>query len=157
MKIFEITGPRSIEKSREISGEVPSASSVDFRNMLDEEMNQGVALDSDAGMAAGKVAADSAVAPVVASSDLSAVHGDDMQGISEAVGLVLDKIANIAGNKNRDLKEIEGVINSLSSEAEGLRDKTSALPESHPLRRISDEFKVLAYVESIKWKRGDYV
>jgi hypothetical protein len=31
------------------------------------------------------------------------------------------------------------------------------LPEEHPLRRIADELNILTYVESVKWRRGDYI
>jgi len=45
----------------------------------------------------------------------------------------------------------------MNREMEGLGDRLEALPSEHPLRRMGEEIRVLAYVESVKWNRGDYL
>jgi hypothetical protein len=54
-------------------------------------------------------------------------------------------------------KQTDGIISRINSEVAGLQDKLSSLPEEHPLKEMAEELNVMAYMESVKWKRGDYM
>jgi len=54
-------------------------------------------------------------------------------------------------------RELEGQLEALAQEAEGLRGRFEDLPQDHELRLLAEEIQVLTYVESIKWRRGDYL
>ena len=54
-------------------------------------------------------------------------------------------------------KEINGLIDQINAQAAGLDDKMSGLPADHQLRNLAEELKVNAYMESLKWNRGDYL
>ncbi|MFP5213452.1 MAG: hypothetical protein ACLGPL_08745 [Acidobacteriota bacterium] len=89
--------------------------------------------------------------------------GNDAAGASEALSTLqasLDKLESVGqtlASGSADLKQVDGTINSLSDEVNGIQDSIQSLAEDDPLRQIGDEASVLAYVESIKWKRGDYL
>lgn len=58
---------------------------------------------------------------------------------------------------NADLKSMGRAIDGLSKEAHMFSESTKDLPSGHPLRQAAEELNVLAYVESLKWNRGDYL
>jgi hypothetical protein len=69
----------------------------------------------------------------------------------------LDGIAASLEKGTPDLRRIEQIISELGAEARRLEERTAALPGAHPLRTVSNELNVLAFVEEVKWRRGDYV
>jgi hypothetical protein len=54
-------------------------------------------------------------------------------------------------------KTVDDAVHRLTAQAAELRHATETMPADHPLHQIADEVSVLATVESIKWKRGDYL
>lgn len=58
---------------------------------------------------------------------------------------------------NKSPKEINSLIEQINQQAAGLDDKVSGLPANSQLRDLAEETKVTAYMESMKWKRGDYL
>jgi hypothetical protein len=55
------------------------------------------------------------------------------------------------------MKSVKAAIGDLAASAGELQESVTGLPETHPLRRIAEELSILAHVESIKYKRGDYL
>lgn len=55
------------------------------------------------------------------------------------------------------LKNVEAAIDDLTAGAEELQQSVASLPENHQLRQMADELAVLAHVESVKYRRGDYL
>ncbi|MGC9195960.1 MAG: hypothetical protein ACP5IL_10965 [Syntrophobacteraceae bacterium] len=60
-------------------------------------------------------------------------------------------------NASKSPKEINSLIERINGQAAGLDDKMSGLPADSPLRDLAEETKVTAYMESLKFKRGDYL
>ena len=52
-------------------------------------------------------------------------------------------------------RRVEETLRGLSEAAEDLSGAISRLPEDHPLRRMAEELRVLAFMEETKWRRGD--
>jgi len=81
--------------------------------------------------------------------------------LSETLGAVVENLDRLARELESPCairpKRAEALLQSLSTEADRLGEETRSLPEGHPLRRISDELRIMAYVESVKWNRGDYL
>jgi hypothetical protein len=69
----------------------------------------------------------------------------------------LDKVGQLLGDTSVTPGRVDAAIRGLSTQAEELQDAMKELPPKHPLQRIATEVSVLATVESIKWKRGDYL
>jgi hypothetical protein len=55
------------------------------------------------------------------------------------------------------LKNVASAIGDLCTGAEGLQQSVASLPEGHFLRQMADELAVMAHVESVKYRRGDYL
>ena len=80
------------------------------------------------------------------------------QAISALDGVLtqFDSLKN-ALQGNQSPKEINALIEQINAQTAGLDDKMSGLPADHQLRDMAEELKVTAYMESLKWKRGDYL
>lgn len=55
------------------------------------------------------------------------------------------------------LRNVGVAIDDLCSGAEGLQQSVASLPHTHLLRQMADELSVLAHVETVKYRRGDYL
>jgi hypothetical protein len=69
----------------------------------------------------------------------------------------LEKLQLALQEPKEGLKKVEAAIGDLSTGAEELQQNVVSLPENHPLRQMADELAVLAHVESVKYRRGDYL
>ncbi|MBC7357759.1 MAG: hypothetical protein H5U10_04380 [Desulfacinum sp.] len=67
-----------------------------------------------------------------------------------------DLAEQLSGNAAR-LKDVGRRLEDLGASAEEAWKAAQELAPDHPLRRIAEEARVVAYVESIKWGRGDYL
>lgn len=55
------------------------------------------------------------------------------------------------------LRSVGAAVDDLRAGAEELQQSVASLPENHQLRQMADELAVLAHVESVKYRRGDYL
>jgi hypothetical protein len=69
----------------------------------------------------------------------------------------MDRYAVALGDETRSLKDIAPLADDLGQAADRLTRLSGKLRESDPLKGLSDEAAVLATVEAMKFKRGDYV
>ncbi|MDR2935201.1 MAG: hypothetical protein LBV70_04895 [Candidatus Adiutrix sp.] len=69
----------------------------------------------------------------------------------------MDRYAVALGDEDRTLKDIAPLADDLGQEADRLSRLSLKLKESDPLKGLSNEAAVLATVEAMKFKRGDYV
>ncbi len=67
-----------------------------------------------------------------------------------------DSLKN-ALQQNMSPKAINSLIEQINAQTAGLDEKLSGLPADHKLRGMAEDLKVTAYMESLKWKRGDYL
>ncbi len=78
----------------------------------------------------------------------------------EALTGVLDRLTDMCSQgvgTAQDLEAMAQGITDLGHAADEVLRRTQSLAEDHPARRIAAEARVLAYVESVKWRRGDYL
>lgn len=69
----------------------------------------------------------------------------------------LEKLQLALEDPKEGLRAVAASIGDLSASAEELQERTTGLPADHPLRPMADELSVLAHVEAIKFRRGDYL
>jgi len=69
----------------------------------------------------------------------------------------LEKLQLALQDSKGGLKTVAASIGDLSASAGELQESVTGLPADHPLRQMADELSVLAHVESIKHRRGDYL
>lgn len=69
----------------------------------------------------------------------------------------MDEYASALGDSSRSLRDIEPLADNLKKTAGELAELSRRLPEGDPLKGLSNDAAVLATVEAMKFKRGDYV
>jgi hypothetical protein len=69
----------------------------------------------------------------------------------------LEKLQLALEDPKEGLETVAASIGDLSASAGALQERATVLPADHPLRQMADELSVLAHVESIKYRRGDYL
>lgn len=163
MKVQELTGGPAIQKGSDVAREKASVKSNAFQDLLTEELDRKTDLEKDEGISLGGAGVMNAPVGMYSESSAAiyAYKGDDDMGMTtDAIHSLsggLDVIDRSIGSGDASLKTVGEMIERLSQEAEGFRKGVDRLPSDHPLRQLSDQVGVLAYVESVKWKRGDYL
>jgi len=69
----------------------------------------------------------------------------------------MDRYALALGDESRTLKDIAPLADNLGQAADRLSRLSLDLKESDPLKGLAGEAAVLATVEAMKFKRGDYI
>jgi hypothetical protein len=69
----------------------------------------------------------------------------------------MDRYALALGDESRTLKDLAPLADDLGQAADRLSRLSQGLKESDPLKGLSNEAAVLATVEAMKFKRGDYI
>jgi hypothetical protein len=161
MKIGELTGGQAIQEGSDVLKKKTSVGSSEFQDLLTEELNTKTGSEKDSGIALEGI--DPMNIPVSMYPQWNgSVHADNTVGggmTAEAVlslSANLDAIERSIGDSKGNLKTIDRMLESLSREAEGFEKNIASLSDEHPLRQLGEQLSVLAYVESVKWKRGDY-
>lgn len=77
--------------------------------------------------------------------------------VLDAVLSRLDTYQEALGQTNLPLKQLSGLVQSLEQDSQRLQTLAHNLPDSSPLKQVMEEAAALAYTESVKFNRGDYV
>jgi hypothetical protein len=85
-----------------------------------------------------------------------ATNEEVTQEVQEALNL-LESYAVALGDPNNTLKDLAPMAEELSLSADSLNKLSKSLKNEDPLKSITDETATIAAVESLKFKRGDYV
>ncbi|ROR01918.1 hypothetical protein [Desulfosoma caldarium] len=124
-----------------------------FGDLLHQEVN-GFA-QSSAVAAAGPSKGDG-----IAVTEAPTIDAWTASPAMQAMGEALERLAAMCSNGlggSRDLRAMGQMLTNLGQAAEEILQCTETLQDDHPVRQMAQEARVLAYVESIKWHRGDYV
>lgn len=156
MKIMEAGGQQAVQGTTEVRDKKADKGGMDFSALLDGELTTG----SDA--AAGTVESAGAVDSIALNQSIgmSIVDGAGYSNVADAIeGQLgkLDEMGTALQDESVSLKKVDAMLTDLSEEAKSLDSSLEGLPQEHPLRQIGDELNVLTYVESVKWRRGDYL
>lgn len=159
MKVGDVSGKETqVQRLKDFNEKVDKGAQ-DFKSYLSENEfpGQGVKSTTDpAGeLEMGMVNPMLALSHVSEGSGASAVSDAVTAAVGEA-GQKLDQVVAALGSGKVSLKELGKAVDTLSEQADNLQQTVKELPGDHPLRKLGDELKVLAYTESVKWQRGDY-
>jgi hypothetical protein len=99
-----------------------------------------------------------ALAGVQLLTPASAQTPEESSAISALDGVLtgFDSLTN-ALQGTSSTKQIASLIEQIGAQTAGLDEQVKSLPTGHQLKDVAEELKVMAYMESIKWKRGDYL
>lgn len=162
MKINELGAGQAIQKEQEISRKKAPAASRDFQDLLTQELDTKTDGAKDNGMALegmGPVNGSLSIYPQISSavSDSTKDSATSVEGLAAgSLSGSLGDIERSIGGGKASLKVVDGTIEKLSEQADSFQKSVGGLPADHPLREVGDQLSSLAYVESVKWKRGDY-
>lgn len=109
--------------------------------------------------AAGCLESASLVGRILASQGVQGV-GDKAASVDRQLTSTLDKMEEYAaalGDSRKSLREVEPLAQDLEAAAGKLSELSKNLPADSPLKGLSNDAAVLATVEAMKFKRGDYV
>ena len=126
----------------------------DFAQVLAE---QQAAAAKPAGSAVAHLAENALTGLILASQGLDETAGTRTQRQLEKTLDQLDLYAAALGDPGRTLKELAPLADGLGQEAGRLSRLSQALGENNPLKGLSNEAAVLATVEAMKFRRGDYI
>ncbi len=156
MRIDEIQSQQAVQESKQSKGPQSGSRDDAFALLLQNEIAGTGELTAPGGAVCAPISAPGIV-PQSLSGNL-AQSPEVSQAISALNGVLtqFDSLQN-ALQTNKSPKEIDGLIEQLNTGIAGMSDKMSGLPEDHQLNGMAEELKVSAYMESVKWKRGDYL
>ncbi|MHC1726653.1 MAG: hypothetical protein AB9866_11675 [Syntrophobacteraceae bacterium] len=152
MRIDDILKQQGVQQETDLKTRKGDRNEGAFEKLLESEMS-GVG---------SNVGAD----PVLGPGGLNAVWGIESMTagseLSQPISALENTLSSIdllgeALQGNKSPKEIDTIIARINSSAAELDEKLSGLPADHPLKDMAEEVKVAAYIESVKWKRGDYL
>ncbi len=90
------------------------------------------------------------------SSDGAASSKQAHESLEAGIG-EMEVLVQALGEEAISPRAVDRIVQDMPAKLAGMQEALSSLQADHPLRLIADELNVLSYVESIKWKRGDYV
>lgn len=156
MKTVEVGGQQAVQSTTEIRDRKAGTADNAFAALLDGELASGSNADAVGALGLGNVDAVTRSEPSVLSTASSAEYS----GVADAIDsqlVRLEEVGTALQNENVDLRAVDAALTQVGEEAKGLDSSLETLPQDHPLRQIGDELNVLTYVESVKWRRGDYL
>ena len=162
MKIDKIDNLTSLLMT-EKKGTLQKAGSVEFQKILDEIQANQAAQNQKLSESASETAGVSEGPLGVYSLPPLAGIGNSVQGQNRSIQTadrmlnVLEEYQKALGDPEVSLKNLYPMIQSLSSEVQGMNEGTENLPANDPLRKILGEIGILTAVEVEKFNRGDYI
>ncbi len=157
MKIRRITetGPAGPAEGAKGTGKTEG----EFERVFQEELNQQGSGSQAVGLQDAGISPLATAAPVALFGLEGILAGESGQVEHKIESAIdgLDQVGRMLRDPQVTPKKVDDAILSLTTQAEELSRATKGLPVDHPLQRIANEVSVLATVESIKWKRGDYL
>jgi hypothetical protein len=156
MKISEI---KQCDLGQELQQAKPSESaSAEFNRLLAEETGK---LSETAGAVGGgtQLGALSSVMPFQLAPVLNDFSDDYQQAELAVEGAIyrIESLQSALQNPGAGLRSVGAAIDGLTAGVGELQQKVACLPENHLLRQMADELAVMAHVESVKYRRGDYL
>ena len=127
-----------------------------FAKLLEEQRNSTAAPSSGGGLeSVSQLENSGLIGLIMATGGL-----DKSAKVDKHLESTLDKMeeyANALGDTTKSLKDLEPLAADLELTAGRLSELSRNLPEGDPLKGLSNNAAVLATVEAMKFKRGDYV
>jgi hypothetical protein len=156
MKVSHTTETSASEKTQ--NARRTDKAGEDFTRVFQEELNQ--ATESSKAASNEMLVTPLQSAAHIPFAVLNSVQMHDASQVEMAVDTTieqLERVSEMLHNPAVSSRKVDDAITMLSAEASKLQNDVNRLPGDHPLRQIATETSILATVESLKWKRGDYL
>ena len=129
-----------------------------FAKLLDKTQIQATAEASpgNAPPVSGLLGNDPLVGLILANQSVAEKSAGPEQQVEKTLDQ-MEKYAAALGDTSRSLRDIAPLAEDLQKSAGRLAEISQSLLDSNPLKEISNGTAVLATVEAMKFRRGDYV
>jgi hypothetical protein len=151
-----VNGQTELERSR--SAEKHEACGPSFKGVLDREVS-----GADAKTVLGSSADADSIhtvssfpGPWAFGVSYVAEGESSVLAAAEQLENALDGVSTQLEDEEISQRGIQGVLSSLDGGSKGLGVLLEGTANGHPLRQLGQDLSVLAYVESLKLRRGDY-
>ena len=131
------------------------ADGPDFAQILAEQQAAASAAKTPAGSAAAVLMENQALSGLI-KTGLESAGLQTKQQLERTLDQ-MDLYALALGDESRTLKDLAPLAENLGQAADRLSRLSQGLKESDPLKGLAGEAAVLATVEAMKFKRGDYI
>jgi hypothetical protein len=158
MKVGKCNGSEQLELEKLKQGGKRAACVAEFRNLLDRELTGAQASTTDRPLNS-RMAEES--------GSILSLNGPGSAGLNdlgpmaipevERLGNVMSGLSARLESGQAGLMDIEEALDSLQKESEKLSSLVEGFAPGNPLLQLEQDLSVLSYVESVKWRRGDYV
>lgn len=136
-----------------INPALPEAKPAEGEANFAQHLQEALAADTKA---ATGVQAPSGLEQLAALNPVSEV-GRTPGEVLDTVLTHLDKYQEALSQADLPLKAIADLVQALEQDSQRLQSMAQNLPENSPLKQVMEEAAALAYTESFKFNRGDYV
>ncbi len=157
---MKITSSEHAEQLRQLQKNGDAAKlkeDLGFSRLL-EEKNQAAASPAETGSAGAASLMNNSglVGLIMANKGVSEAKNTPRQQLENTLGK-MEEYASALGDSGKTLKEIEPLAEDMGRMAAKLSETSQGLAADHPLKGLTNEAAVLATVEAMKFRRGDYV
>lgn len=158
MKIDDISGKQYVDLQRETTRQGRTEQKDAFEMLLEQEIG-AAQKTSDTSETSPEPQGISGISSVFATPFAPSITSLDSEqpGLLTSADELLSRIESALSAAEGKPRKLESIVQSLSADAESLKSKLGSIPDGHPMKTVANELEILAYVESIKWNRGDYL
>ncbi|MDR2442367.1 MAG: hypothetical protein LBE31_02465 [Deltaproteobacteria bacterium] len=128
-----------------------------FAALLEEESKNQSQTTSATTSTSAALMTNSLLGLIQAGQATSATASVSAQDQVEGVLELLDQYIAALGDPQKTLKDIAPLAEDLGNQASSLDELAAGLASSDPLKQITNDTAVLAGVEALKFRRGDFV
>ena len=154
MKVNPLHSGIGVEKENEVSRKTQSQEGSDFRRLLDmaiEEAGDPAASETTAS-GFGNISGLGKTRPGDVFSEKHGLQAERLVSLLERFQETLETL-----DRPHGYREAADCLRRLNEAVEQGWNEVKGFHESHPLRQWMEELRILTYVESVKWDRGDYL
>ena len=118
-----------------------------------QQLKQALATDPTATAAPQATAGPAQVAAITPVTEVNPAPSE----VLDTVLSRLDNYRDALAQPDLPLKQLSTLVQTLEGDSQRLQTLAQGLPDSSPLKQVMEEAGALAYTESFKFNRGDYV
>lgn len=152
MKIGEFWKLESVEGSAETQKKGAAKSDTDFAALLQDELSGAEKTGSGEGV--------SELNPTASVAGISGIECDkETAGAIEEVDRIIAMLQSMEESLKTDAspKQVDQIIKKLATAADKLQARMEGISGNQGLHDLAQEVNVATLMESVKWRRGDYL
>ncbi|MEM5788338.1 MAG: hypothetical protein AAGU11_13565 [Syntrophobacteraceae bacterium] len=152
MKIDDFTRLVSVQGTPELQKKDSTKPNESFTALLNDEISQR---EEVGGKTAASGIHDFLPFPVTPVLSTNSETVNRLAAIEDVVAKMQALVDGLGGGASP--KSLDGVVKDLGNLSATIEDKLGEMGEDPKLKDIAEEVNIAAFMESVKWRRGDYL